>query len=175
MNTTTATFSMPSKGLALLTLTALLVGLPGCYNTYQVPSIEFRKLQSRQALSQDRRLAEKLKDAEARKKLFTRSANDPVTVKTMKNKLVAVTRTTKIFARSQGGRRYQVTPFNFSMYSSQLVASDRDTLLPLSTLKSYEVDLLSTGKTAGMITGGVVAAAALIAYIYATSGKSSFQ
>ncbi|MCO4761258.1 MAG: hypothetical protein KC502_07125 [Myxococcales bacterium] len=162
------------KCLAILTMTALLTGLTGCYNTYQVPSVEFRKLQSRQALAQDRRLADKLKDKE-REAIFKRGANDAVTVTTLKTKQVAVNRNTKIFVRSEGGRRYQVTPFNFSMYSSQLVASDRDTLLPLAGLKSYEVDLLSNGKTAGMIAAGVGVAAAFIGVIVATSGSSSFD
>jgi len=76
--------------------------------------------------------------------------------------------------RTDGGRRYQLTPFNFSMSSSQLVASDRDTLLPLANLKSYEVDLLSTGKTASVIAAGVLGAGAFIAAIIATSGSKSF-
>jgi len=162
------------KSLAILAMTSLLSGLTGCYNTYQVPSIEFRKLQSRQALSQDRRLAEKLTKKEDQEALMKRGANDAVTVTTLKSQQVAVTRMTKVFVRSQGGRRYQVTPFNFSMFSSQLVASDRDTLIPLANLKSYEVDLLSTGKTAGMIAAGVAVAAAFIITIAVTSGSSSF-
>ncbi len=163
------------KCLAIVAMTALLSGLTGCYNTYQVPSVEFRKLQSPQALSQDRRLAEALTDKEERKKLVTRSANDPVTVKTVKSKQVAVTRQTKIFVRSQGGRRYQITPFNFAMYSSQLVASDRDTLIPLASLKNYEVDLLSNGKTAGMIGAGLAVAVGFIVTIVVTADKKSFN
>ncbi len=162
------------KILALVTSFALLSGLTGCYNTYQVPSVEFRKLQSRQALSQDRVLQDKIKEDEGQK-LLSRGANDAVAVKTLKNKQVAVTRDTRIFVRSQGGRRYQITPFNFSMYSSQLVASDRDTLLPLANLKSFEVDLLSNAKTGLLIGTGVVAASAFIAVIILTSGKKSFN
>ncbi|MEY3015435.1 MAG: hypothetical protein RIT45_4170 [Pseudomonadota bacterium] len=160
------------RRVAAMLLTAL--PLAGCYNTYTVPSNEFRKLQSPAAVRLDSRLAENLKEEEA-KALLSRRADDPVTVTSDKNKQVAVNRATRLYVRSQGGRRYQVTPFNFSMYSSQLVASDRDTLVPLANLKSYEVDLLSTGKTAGVIAAGVALAAGFIAVIVVTSGRKTFN
>jgi hypothetical protein len=148
-------------------------GMTGCYNTYTVPSEEFRKLQSPAAVRQDAKLAESLKEEEA-KALLSRRGNEAVAVSTVDSKQVGVTRDTRIYVRSQGGRRYQVTPFNFSMYSSQLVASDRDTLVPLANLQSYEVDLLSTGKTAGVIVAGVAVAAGFIAVIVATAGSKTF-
>jgi hypothetical protein len=40
-----------------------------------------------------------------------------------------------------------VTPFNFKITESQLVASDRDTLLAVDGIDAYEVDHLSTWKT----------------------------
>ncbi|MBT8493155.1 MAG: PilZ domain-containing protein, partial [Deltaproteobacteria bacterium] len=43
-----------------------------------------------------------------------------------------------VYVRSVGGRRYPITAFNFKMTRSQLVASDRDTLLALGELESYE-------------------------------------
>ncbi len=148
-------------------------GMTGCYNTYIVPSEEFRKLQSPAAVRQDAKLAETLKEEES-KALLSRRGNEAVAVSTVDSKQVGVTRDTRIYVRSQGGRRYQVTPFNFSMYSSQLVASDRDTLVPLANLQSYEVDLLSTGKTAGVIVAGVAVAAGFIAVIVATAGSKTF-
>lgn len=159
---------------ALTTIVALIAPLAGCYNTHIVPSVEFRKLQSPQAVSGDRQLGDKLKQDEMQK-LISRSVSDPVAVKTSKDKLIGVTRNTKLFVRSQGGRRYQVTPFNFSMNTSQLVASDRDTLLPIAELGSYEVDLLSNGKTIGIISVGAAAAAAFIAVILITSGEQTFS
>jgi hypothetical protein len=155
---------------------ALLTSLPlaGCYNTYVVPSEEFRKLQSPAAIRQDAKLIERLKDEETQK-LLSRRASDAVTVTSVDQKQVAVTRDTRLYVRSQGGRRYQVTPFNYSMYSSQLVASDRDALVPLANLKSYEIDLLSTGKTAGAVAVGVALAAGFIAYVVASSGKKTFN
>ena len=160
------------RSAAIVAIIALLSTLGGCYNTYQVPSEQFRKLQARNAAGADPVLNDKLKPDEM-KKLMSRSGDDPVTVRTGKNELVAVTRNTKTFVRSEGGRRYQVTPFNFSMNSSQLVASDRDTLLPIAELKSYEVDLLSNGKTIGAISVGVAAAAGFIVMIALTAGEAS--
>jgi hypothetical protein len=162
------------KHAAIVVIIAMLAPLGGCYNTYQVPKMEFRKLQARNAAGTDRWLNKELKSEEMQK-LMNRSGDDPVAVKTTKQQLVAVTRSTKTFVRSSGGRRYQITPFNFSMNSSQLVASDRDTLLPIAELQSYEVDLLSNGKTIGIISVGVAAAAGFIAVIVLTAGEASQQ
>lgn len=159
---------------ALLTVLALATGsLSGCYNTYRVPSDEFRKLQSVMAVNEDQKLQEKIppQDLEALQK---RGENDLVTVTDDSNEKVGVNRDTRLFVRSEGGRRYQVTAFNFSMASSQLVASDRDYLLPLSDVKSFEVDHLSTGKTVVVISAGVLVAAGLIVAIVTSSGSASF-
>jgi len=160
---------------AVAVLLAVTTGLGGCYNTYQVPSDEFRKLQSATALAEDGALQERYKDNQDDfAKLLARSESDVVVIQSDKQDKVGVGRETRLFARSEGGRRYQLTPFNFSMVSSQLVASDRDTLLPLSTIKSFEVDLLSTGKTVTMVAAGVLGAAGFIAAIVATAGQKSF-
>lgn len=123
----------------------------GCYNTYTVDKSEFAKLQ---------RLPE---------------GKTTVAIKDSKSKGVVVAETTGIYARSNGGRRYPVTAFNFKMTSSQLVASDRDTLLALDEIKSFEVDHLSTWKTVGMITLGATAAAGVIVSILVTAGTKSYQ
>lgn len=157
-----------------LSLALALTSLSGCYNTYQVPTVEMRKLQSPRALMSDPVLNEQLQEPELQK-LVARQAKDPVAVKTKDNKQVAVTPDTKVFVRSAGGRRYRVTPFNFRIAGSQLVASDRDTLLPLATISANEVDLLSTGKTAGLIAVGVGAVAGVIVAIVASSGQKTFS
>ncbi len=159
---------------ASIAIFAVLMPLCGCYNTYRVPATQFRKLQSKQAIGGDRQMADTLKTEEMQK-LMTRAAADSVTIKTEHENLLAVTRFTKLFVRSSGGRRYQVTPFNFSMNSSQLVASDRDTLMPIAELKAYEVDLLSNGKTIGAIVAGLAVAGAFIAAIVQTSGEKTFS
>lgn len=149
--------------------------LTGCYNTFVVPQDEFRKLQSATALSEDGILQERYKDnPDDFAKLLNRAEADVVVVGSVKNEQVGVGRDTRLYVRSDGGRRYQLTPFNFSMVSSQLVASDRDTLLPMSTLKAYEVDLLSTGKTVVLVAAAVAAAGGFIAAIVASAGNKSF-
>lgn len=158
---------------ALVLIGLLSCTLGGCYNTYVVPTIEFRRLQSPEALMSDRVLQDKV-DVEEVKKLVNRSAKTPVTIKTEAGAQVAVAPETKVFVRSMGGRRYRVTPFNFRIAGTQLVASDRDTLMPLASIQTNEIDLLSTGKTAGIIAVGVGAVAGVIAAIIATAGQKSF-
>ncbi len=123
----------------------------GCYNTYRVSQEEFEKLQ--------------------RKPDETESLN----VTDEEGTVVAVGPNTRIFVRSEGGRRYPVTPFNFKMTQSQLVASDRDTLLALEGLASYEVDHLSTWQTVGLVSLGAAAAAGVIVAIIVTSGTKTLE
>jgi hypothetical protein len=122
----------------------------GCYNTFVVDKAEFAKLQRKSA-------EEKV-----------------VTVTARSGKRVVVGDDTKIYVRSEGGRRYPVTAFNFKMTETQIVASDRDTLLMLSGIKRFEVDHISTLKTIGLIGLGAAAAAGVIVSIIITSGSKSF-
>lgn len=108
----------------------------GCYNTYYLKQETFAGLQRTEAPT--------------------------VNITDNGGEAVQVTDETKLFARSQGGRRYQITPFNFKMTKSQLVASDRDYILMLDEVESYEVDKLSTWKTVGLISLGVAAVGGFI-------------
>ena len=110
----------------------------GCFNTYRVSPEEFKKLQSTEKI--------------------------PRTITSKAGKSLAVERTTNIWVRSTGGRRYRITPFNFKMTPTQLVASDRDYLLSIGEIKSYEVDFLSTPLTVALISVGVAVAGGLIAF-----------
>lgn len=137
------------KTVALLTAASFAAGsLSGCFNTYRVAPEEFAKLQYPEEV--------------------------PASVVTIKGDKVLVDRETNLYARSTGGRRYQVTPFNFKMSSSQLVASDRDTLLPLSDVGSYEVDLFNETNTIILISAGVLAVAGLIVVTALTAGNKTF-
>jgi hypothetical protein len=136
----TAIHRSPMLRSVLIVLVSLAFALTttGCFNTYRFAQPEFKKLEA--------------------------SDKVPVTVLSKRGKKVSVNRRTNTFVRSIGGRRYPITAFNFKMTRSQLVASDRDTLLPLSELKSYEVDLLSTPITVLLISAGVAVAGGLIAF-----------
>lgn len=120
-----------------------------CYNTYYIPRGELLKIQS--------------------------SEEEVVVVTAIDNKPVQIKNDTRLFVRSAGGKRYQLTPFNFKITESQLVASDRDYLLALDGLKEYgEVDHVSTWKTALLIGGGAGVVAGLIIVVILTSGKKSW-
>ena len=134
---------------AVATVLVMTVTTTGCFNTYSLTRDEFANLQ--------------------------RPDEIPRVVNSKTGQPVQVNRETGLFVRSLGGRRYPVTAFNFKLTESQLVASDRDTLLMTSELETYEVDLLSTGKTATMIAGGLGAVIGLIAFTIATAGDKKFQ
>lgn len=131
---------------------AFAFGLPSvtaCFNTYDVPREEFERLQA--------------------------SEDIPLTVKSKAGEAVLVDRDTNIYVRSVGGRRYPITPFNFKMTSSQLVASDRDTLLALGEIEDYEVDHFSEVQTGLIIGVGVAAVTALIVVTALTAGEKTFS
>lgn len=134
------------RGIAILVLASF--SMAGCYNTYYLSQDTFAALQKK-------------------------SEQNTRTVATKDSQQVVVTEDSKLFARSEGGRRYQLTPFNFKMTKSQLVASDRDYILMLDELESYEVDKLSTIKTVGLIGIGVAAVAGFITYMAVRYGGKS--
>jgi hypothetical protein len=138
------------KRLVAAVLVVSTFGL-GCYNTYTVPRSQLGNLQEVPEAGQ-------------------------ATVKDTEGKDIVVKEDTRLFVRSQGGKRYPITPFNFKMTESQLVASDRDYILDVNSLKdNAEVDHMSTWKTALWIAGGVALAGTLIgliAWASATSGGS---
>lgn len=130
-------------------LALAVFSLSACYNTYQIPKDDFVKLQ---------RVEE----------------GDGVLVKAQDGAQLEVTRQSSLFVKSETGRRYPITPFNFKVTSSQLVAPDRDYILMLDQLKAYEVDVPSAGKTAALIGAGAAVAAGLIVILVLTSGEKSF-
>lgn len=139
------------KRLVAAVLVVSTFGL-GCYNTYTVPRSQLGNLQEVPEAGQ-------------------------ATVKDTEGKDIVVKEDTRLFVRSQGGKRYPITPFNFKMTESQLVASDRDYILDVNGLTKFaEVDHMSTWKTAVWISVGVALAGTLIgliAWASSSSGGSS--
>jgi hypothetical protein len=133
----------------IVTMAFTASALTGCFNTYQVSQEEFARLQASEEI--------------------------PLAVTAVSGSKVLVDKDTNLFVRSVGGRRYPVTPFNFKMTSSQLVASDRDTLLALGEIDKFEVDLFSDTQTIILITAGVAAVAGLIVITAVTAGSKSFE
>jgi len=123
----------------------------GCYNTYRISREELRNLDSDHA-----------------------TENRAATVTDSDGKSIVVKDDTRLFVRSKGGKRYPITPFNFMMTESQLVASDRDYILDMNGLRDQgEVDHVSTWKTAGLISLGVAAVAGLVVATVLTAGSKS--
>jgi hypothetical protein len=139
------------KRFVALSLVVSLVGL-GCYNTSYVPRSELTNMQ-------------------------TPPEEGRIEVKDRAGKDVTVLEDTRLFVRSTGGRKYPITPFNFKVTESQLVASDRDYIFALDGLKDQaEVETLNKWGTALWIAGGVAIAGTiigLIAWASATSGGTS--
>jgi len=136
--------------VALATAVTFAVVSTGCYNTYHFEREEFAKLQ--------------------------RPDNPLVIVKSKGGSDVAVDSNTALYVRTNGGRRYPVSAFNFKLTESQLVASDRDTLLMVNELQGYEVDHLSTVQTVLLIAGGAAVAAGIIVGVIVSAGeKASFS
>lgn len=132
---------MKKLSAALLAVSCLLTF--GCYNSYIINRTEFEKLQT--------------------------SEQKQLTVRTTDGKNVKVNWNTRLFARSQGGRKYQITPFNFKVSGNQLVASDRDLLLEINAMRHYEVQHFSTWKTVGWAALGLAAAAGMITAVILTA------
>lgn len=130
-------------------VTVLLFLSAACYNTYYISRDQLKLLQAA-------------------------DEGDRTVVRTEAGEDVAVDRDTRLAVRSLGGRKYPITPYNFKITGSQLVASDRDTLLALSELREEgEVQHLSTWKTVGLISLGVAAIAGLITGIVLSGGEKS--
>ncbi len=135
------------KAVACWVLVAF--GTVGCYNTYLIPRTELETLQT--------------------------SESGTATVRDVDGREITVKDDTRLYVRSKGGKRYPITPFNFRMTESQIVASDRDYILDLASLKDEaEVDHVSTWKTVTMISLGAAALAGLIV-VTVLSAKSKAE
>jgi hypothetical protein len=108
--------------------------------------------------------------------LLQRAGETPVQkVESLSGAELEVTTDSKIFVRSTGGRRYPITPFNFMMSGSQLVAPDRDYILMTDGIGSYEVDVPNANKTIMLIGAGVLAVGGAITFLILTTGEKSVQ
>jgi len=131
-------------------LLVVLFGASACYNTYYVSMDQLKELQS--------------------------SEQGTAVVNTSEGEKVEVTRSSRLFVRDVDGKRYPITPFNFKVTASQLVASDRDYIFMLNQLNpNGEISLLSTPKTIALIGFGALSVAGLIAATVVTAGEKSFE
>ena len=141
----------------LVSVMLLIVFAPiACYNTYYISNDELKKLE--------------------------RADKTSAVVKDEKGRELQVQGTSKLFVQSLGGKRYQLTPFNFKLTSQQLVASDRDYILDVNGLKpdykgvqpGGQIDRPSIWKNALLIGGGVALVTGLILGVVFTSKSGGF-
>lgn len=143
-------FRMLMRAAAVTTALLFTITTTGCFNTYRFTQEEFAKVQ--------------------------RPDEVPMVIETVEREDVVIDSDTKLYVRSNGGRRYPVTAFNFKLTQSQLVASDRDTLLLTSDLQSYEADFLSEWQTALVVIAGVAALGGVVAaVVFSAQSKSEFN
>lgn len=136
-------------------LVALLIALSmasyACYNTYYVTMDQLKELQSAES-------------------------GESKIVDTEEGEKVEVEVATRLFVRDTDRRKYPITPYNFKLTSSQLVASDRDYIFMLNQLQHRgEIELLSTAKTVLLISGAALAVAGVIVAVIYTAGASRFE
>ena len=110
------------------------LALSGCYNSYTISTDELAKLQSGQERTE-------------------------VEVKSLSGDTVAASPESPLEVETVSGERYRVTPYNFLLNETQLVAPDYDLLLSAESVAQAEVREISYGKTFGLV-GGIVAAVA---------------
>jgi hypothetical protein len=121
-----------------------------CYNTYHI--------------SQEQLLGLQTADKETVK-----------VVETTKGKKLGIAPATRLFVRDLHGKRYPITPFNFKVTQSQLVASDRDYIFMLDQLKKEgEVDVLSNGLTAAAVIGAVAGATGVVILAWALASLATW-
>ena len=136
---------------AALRIAAVLAGVAitqvACYNSYRITPDELGKLQSG-------------------------NTAESVTVTTEKGD-VKVGATTPITVLTAGGEERSVSPFNFIISDTQLVAPDYDLLVPRDQVEGAKVLEFAKGKTALLIAGSILAAAGSFAAIsiFADSGS----
>ena len=132
--------------LVVLSLTSF-----ACYNTYYVSMDQLKELQS-----------------------ADEGTNKVVTTK--EGKAVEVNQGTRLFVRDTDGKKYPITPYNFKVTRSQLVASDRDYIFMKNQLtENGEVELLSTWKTVGIISAAAAAVVGLIVVTVVSAGQKTFS
>ena len=136
-----------ARSVAILTALTFAFTTLGCYNHYYLEREAFAELQ--------------------------RPDEIPKVIKAKDGTEVVVDRDTLLVVTSTGGREYEVSPFNFKLTESQLVASDRDTLLMTNELNDYEVRHFSTAKTIPWIVGGVAVVAGIIVGTVILAGQST--
>ncbi len=142
---------MVRKSLAVMMI-VVMVGQFGCYNTYRISLEEMQKAQYGGDLN-------------------------AVAVSTEEGTEIVVSEDTKIGVTTRGGDYWAVSPFNFTLDKSRLIAPDEDLMLDSAEIETGNVKQVSAGKTVGLVLGGlaVVIAGGLAISLTATEERAYSQ
>lgn len=151
----------------LLRITAVLAALAfanvACFNSYRISTGELEKLQSGMEAEE---VQVYIDGCEGTAAVDTRVAQaDGAVASGSSCEAVSVSLSNAISVYTEDGADYRVTPFNFTIGTTQLVAPDYDLLLSRQSIAGAEVEEFSTGKTVGLIVGGLVAIGGAFALI----------
>ena len=136
------------RWVAVLTAMAFLAAsTSGCFVHYHVSQEEFSKVSS--------------------------GAQAPQTLASSQGEELEITGSSRLAVQSTGGREYLVTPYNFELTGSQLVAGDRDTLLRLDEIDDFEVQTLNIPAIVALSVLAAQILAGAIAITVVTAGTSS--
>lgn len=131
-----------------------------CFNSYTISTTELEKLQTGFEAEEVEVLTEGCSGSAALEgDTRIAQADDAIATPAPAGcEAVSVSLSNTISVVTTDGASYRVTPFNFTLGRTQLVAPDYDLLLPRSALAGAEVQEFSTGKTIGLIAGVTAAA-----------------
>jgi agmatine/peptidylarginine deiminase len=86
---------------------------------------------------------------------------------------VAVRASTPIQLITESQGRRNISPFNFSLTNTQLIAPDYDLLLPRAQISGARIQEYNKGRTMMLVVGSVLAAGASFAVISVLAGSDS--
>ena len=120
------------RKMTALALVGVMLAQYGCYNTYNVSLTEMKKAQYGGDIS-------------------------AVQVSTEGGEDIVVSEDTKIGVTSRSGEYFAISPFNFTLDDTRLIAPGEGFLLSTKQIETGNVKQVSTGKTVGLVLGGLLA------------------
>jgi hypothetical protein len=134
------------RKMTALGLVGVMLAQYGCYNTYNVSLTEMKKAQYGGDIT-------------------------AIQVSTEGGEDIVVSEDTKIGVTSRSGEYFAISPFNFTLDDTRLIAPDEGFLLSTKQIETGNVKQVSTGKTVGLVLGGLLAVIGGAVGIINTAGE----
>lgn len=117
-----------------------------CYNTYNITLDELAKVSEG-------------------------GTNNAVPVTTSEQEQIVVTENSKIGVTDKTGDYHAISPFNFTLTASQLVAPDEGEILAREQIETGNVKQISGTKTALLVAAGLAAVVGMGVFVIVTAPK----